>query len=106
MRECSWSTRMPGSRRTTSSHARGGGSALRQVNHILAAPLPADVLRDVRAIVESHAGSAPIEVRWRDHNGANARFRSRSLKIAVTNAALNELRALLGDERVRLVRGS
>jgi DNA polymerase-3 subunit alpha len=68
--------------------------------------VPADVLRDVRAIVESHAGSAPIEVRWRDHNGANARFRSRSLKIAVTNAALNELRALLGDERVRLVRGS
>ena len=68
--------------------------------------VPADVLRDVRAIVESHAGSAPIEVRWRDHNGSNARFRSRTLKIAVTNAALNELRALLGDERVRLVRGS
>jgi DNA polymerase III subunit alpha len=68
--------------------------------------VPADVLRDVRAIVESHAGSAPVEVRWRDHNGANARFRSRTLKIAVTNAALNELRALLGDERVRLVRGS
>jgi DNA polymerase-3 subunit alpha len=68
--------------------------------------VPADVLRDIRAIVESHAGSAPVEVRWRDHNGANARFRSRSLRIAVTNAALNELRALLGDERVRLVRGS
>ena len=68
--------------------------------------VPADVLRDVRAIVESHAGSAPIEVRWRDHTGSNARFRSRTLKIAVTNAALNELRALLGDERVRLVRGS
>ncbi|HZO17785.1 MAG TPA: DNA polymerase III subunit alpha [Gemmatimonadaceae bacterium] len=68
--------------------------------------LPADVLRDVRAIVESHAGSAPVEVRWRDHSGTNTRFRSRSLRIAVTNAALNELRALLGDERVRLVRGS
>jgi DNA polymerase-3 subunit alpha len=68
--------------------------------------VPADVLRDVRAIVESHAGSAPVEVRWRDQTGADARFRSRSLKIAVTNAALNELRALLGDERVRLVRGS
>ena len=43
--------------------------------------LPAEVLRDVRAIVESHAGSAPIEVRWRDHNGsmpASARKRSRS----------------------------
>jgi DNA polymerase-3 subunit alpha len=68
--------------------------------------IPPDVLRDVRAIVESHAGSAPVEVRWRDHSGADTRFRSRSLKIAVTNAALNELRALLGDERVRLVRGS
>jgi DNA polymerase-3 subunit alpha len=68
--------------------------------------VPADVLRDVRAIVESHAGSAPVEVRWRDHSGVDTRFRSRSLKIAVTNAALNELRALLGDERVRLVRGS
>src|SRR5688500_15406128 len=66
----------------------------------------ADVLRDVRAIVESHAGSAPVEVRWRDHNGANARFRSRSLRIAVTNAALNELRALLGAERARRARGS
>ena len=41
------------------------------------------MLRDVRAIVESHAGSAPVEVRWRDHTGANARFRSRSLRIAV-----------------------
>ncbi|MDQ4080143.1 MAG: DNA polymerase III subunit alpha, partial [Gemmatimonadota bacterium] len=68
--------------------------------------VPVDVLRDVRSIVESHAGSAPVEVRWRDHNGLDARFRSRTLKIAVTNAALNELRALLGPERVRLVRGS
>ena len=48
----------------------------------------------------------PLEVRWSDGNGADARFRSRSLKLAATNAALTELRALLGDERVRLVRGS
>ena len=44
--------------------------------------------------------------RWRDGRGAQtARFRSRSLTVAASNAALNELRALLGDERVKLVRG-
>jgi hypothetical protein len=64
------------------------------------------VIDDVRAVVEAHPGSAPLELRWSDGNGSQARFRSRSLKVAATNAALNELRALLGNERVRLVRGS
>jgi hypothetical protein len=57
-------------------------------------------------MVDAHAGSAPIELRWNDGNGSSARLRSRSLRIAVTNAALHDLRALLGTERVRLVRGS
>jgi DNA polymerase-3 subunit alpha len=70
------------------------------------ASLAADVMRDVRECVEVHSGSAPLELRWNDGNGASARLRSRSLKIAVTQAALNDLRALLGPERVRLVRGS
>jgi hypothetical protein len=35
----------------------------------------------------------------------DARLRSRSLKLAATAAALSELRALLGEEHVRLVRG-
>jgi len=57
-------------------------------------------------MVDAHAGSAPIELRWNDGNGTSARLRSKSLRIAVTNAALTDLRALLGTERVRLVRGS
>ena len=48
----------------------------------------ADVMDDVREMVEAHAGSAPLELRWNDGNGTSARLRSRSLKIAVTNAAL------------------
>jgi len=57
-------------------------------------------------MVMVHAGSAPLELRWNDGNGTSARLRSRSLRIAVTNTALNDLRALLGEDRVRLVRGS
>jgi DNA polymerase-3 subunit alpha len=72
--------------------------------------LAADVMQDVRAVVESHStsqSSAPsLEVRWSDGNGGRARLRSRSLRLAATQSALNELRALLGSERVRLVRGA
>jgi len=65
-----------------------------------------EIMADVRAVVESHQGTAPVEVRWSDGNGSAARFRSRSLKVQATGAALKELRTLLGEERVRLVRGS
>jgi DNA polymerase-3 subunit alpha len=72
--------------------------------------LAADVMRDVRAVVEAHStsqSSAPsLEVQWSDGNGGRARLRSRSLKLAATQSALNELRALLGGDRVRLVRGT
>jgi DNA polymerase-3 subunit alpha len=71
--------------------------------------LTPDVMRDVRAVVESHAthaSSPPLEVQWDDGNGMRARLRSRSLKIAASQAALTDLRALLGADRVRLVRGS
>ena len=63
------------------------------------------VMGDVRAVAEAHPGSAPLELRWSDGNGGRARFRSRTLTLAASNAALAELRALLGPERVRLVRG-
>lgn len=66
--------------------------------------LPADVFRDVRAVVDAHPGAAPIEVRWTDPAGSTARFRSRTLRVAANGAALGELRALLGASRVRLVR--
>ena len=72
--------------------------------------LVADVMQDVRAVVEAHStsqSSAPsLEVQWSDGNGGRARLRSRSLRLAATQSALNELRALLGTERVRLVRGA
>jgi len=64
------------------------------------------MMRDVRAVAEAHPGAAPLEIRWNDGNGTHARLRSRSIKLSATNAALTELRALLGQERVRLVRGS
>jgi DNA polymerase-3 subunit alpha len=67
----------------------------------------ADVLRDVKAVIESHstAGTvAPVlQVRWRDGNGGT-RLRSRSLRLPASHAALTELRALLGPDRVHLVR--
>ena len=72
--------------------------------------LTPDVMNDVRAVVETHAtghqSSPPLEVLWNDGNGSHTRLRSRSLKIAASQSALTDLRALLGTDRVRLVRGS
>jgi len=68
------------------------------------------VMRDVRAVIDNHAtshtSSPPLEVQWTDGSGTRARLRSRSLRIAASQAALTDLRALLGAERVHLVRGS
>jgi len=65
------------------------------------------VLNDVRAVVESHStGSTvapPLEVRVRDGNGG-AVLKSKSLRLPASHAALAELRALLGADRVHLVR--
>ncbi len=72
--------------------------------------LAPEAMRDVRAVIDAHAtahsGAPPLELRWSDGQGTRARLRSRSLRLAATQAALKDLRALLGDERVRLVRGS
>jgi DNA polymerase III subunit alpha len=72
--------------------------------------LTPSVMQDVRAVLDAHttthAGAPPLEVRWNDGNGTRARLRSRTLRLAATEAALNELRAILGNERVRLVRGN
>jgi DNA polymerase-3 subunit alpha len=71
-----------------------------------AVSLPALVMRDVRAVVDAHPGSAPLEVCWNGADGSRAKLRSASLKLSPASAALLELRALLGPERVHLVRGS
>jgi DNA polymerase-3 subunit alpha len=71
--------------------------------------LTPEVMQDVRAVVDSHStaqsSSPPLEVQWNDGTGGRARLRSRSLKLAASQAALSDLRALLGADRVRLVRG-
>ncbi|MEO7711532.1 MAG: DNA polymerase III subunit alpha [Gemmatimonadaceae bacterium] len=72
--------------------------------------LTAAVMNDVRAVIDAHAtphtGAPPLELGWNDGNGTRARLKSRTLRLAATQAALTDLRALLGNERVRLVRGS
>jgi DNA polymerase-3 subunit alpha len=65
------------------------------------------VLADVRAVIEMHSNggtAAPaLEVRWRNGEiGTAATFRSRTLR--VSKEAVPELRALLGADRVHLVR--
>lgn len=67
--------------------------------------LPPAVFKDVRAVAIAHPGSAPLELRWKGRDGAPARLRSASLKLSTAGPALLELRALLGPECVRLVRG-
>lgn len=68
--------------------------------------LPPAVMADVANVVTTHPGSAPIELRWSAADGAITRWRSKSLKVAASGPALNELRALLGEERVKLIRGA
>jgi DNA polymerase-3 subunit alpha len=64
------------------------------------------VMTDVRAIADASPGSAPLEVRWSDGSDPLVRFRSNSTAVSATPSTLNDLRALLGAERVRLVRAS
>jgi DNA polymerase-3 subunit alpha len=65
-----------------------------------------DVMSDVRAIAETYPGSAPLEFRWSDGTGSQARLRSRSLTLDADGAALDALRNILGESSVRLKRGS
>jgi DNA polymerase-3 subunit alpha len=68
------------------------------------ADLTPGVLADVKTVLEGHPGTAPVEVRWVDDKGGTVRLRSRSMKVAASGAALGELRSLLGQDRVRLIR--
>jgi DNA polymerase-3 subunit alpha len=64
------------------------------------------MMMEVRSIVEAYPGAVPLEVQYSDGNGLRATLRSRSLTLAVNPTALGELRSLLGDDAVRLQRGS
>ena len=65
-----------------------------------------DMMRELRSIVEAYPGTVPLEVEYSDGNGLRATLRSRSLTLAVNSTALGELRSLLGNDSVRLQRGS
>ncbi|MFL5582696.1 MAG: DNA polymerase III subunit alpha [Gemmatimonadaceae bacterium] len=88
---------------------RGTGQVAVALELAAGANLTPTVMQDVRAVLDAYQGvpgAPPVEVRWTDGGGTRARLRSRSLTLAASPAALSELRALLGHERVRLVRGS
>jgi DNA polymerase-3 subunit alpha len=90
---------------TPFAELRTGGQVAVSLELVAGSNITPDVMRDVRAVAEAHPGSAPLELRWSDGNGGAARFRSRTLTLAASNASLAELRALLGPERVKVVRG-
>jgi DNA polymerase III subunit alpha len=90
---------------TPMAELRTGGQVAVSLELKAGADVTPAVMDDVRAVAEAHPGTAPLELRWSDGNGSGARFRSRTLTLAANNAALAELRALLGQERVKLVRG-
>jgi DNA polymerase-3 subunit alpha len=90
---------------TRLAEKRVGGQLAIAIDLALGGGLEPGVMRDVRAACDAYPGTAPLELRWRDPRGeTSARFRSRSIAVAPSNAILSELRALLGDDCVRLVR--
>jgi DNA polymerase-3 subunit alpha len=90
---------------TPFAELRTGGQVAVSLELAAGSNITPDVMQDVRAVAEAHPGSAPLELRWSDGNGGAARFRSRTVTLAASNASLAELRALLGQERVKVVRG-
>jgi len=86
------------------AEVRAGGELAVSIDLSGGSDLAPSVMEDVRVAVEGHHGSAPIELRWKDESGTPVRFRSRSLTVSASPVALSDLRALLGADRVRLVR--
>ncbi len=89
---------------TRFTEIRASGDLAVAIDLTRGADLAPSVMDDVRVAVESHHGSAPLELRWQDGDDSLVRFRSRTLTVAASPAVLSDLRALLGADRVRLVR--
>ena len=64
--------------------------------------MPEDAFAKARTVLARHPGVARLELRV--GNGGGVRFRSRSLRTDVTNGTLEELQAVFGRNRVRLVK--
>jgi len=89
---------------TRFAEVRASGEVAVALDLVPGLELSPAVMDDVRAVVETHIGSAPLVLRWRDDAGKLVRFRSKSLTVNASPAILSDLRALLGADRVRLVR--
>ena len=64
--------------------------------------LPADAFARARAVLVRHPGTVPVELAL--GNGEGVRFRSRTLRADVGGGTLEELQAVFGRNRVRLVK--
>jgi hypothetical protein len=53
-------------------------------------------MKDVRAVAESHPGSAPLEVHWSDGDKPPVALHARSIKVAAGGAALQIFARCLG----------
>jgi DNA polymerase-3 subunit alpha len=69
------------------------------------AKLPEGAFAKARTVLERHPGRAPVEVTVGQDNGVPApRLRSKTLRTDPVGGGLEELRAIFGRGRVRLVR--
>jgi DNA polymerase-3 subunit alpha len=85
---------------------RANGQVMISIRLTKGGALLSSTIRDLKSIVEAYPGTVPLEVEYSDGNGLRATLRSRSLTLAVNSTALSELRSLLGNDSVRLQRGS
>ena len=89
---------------TRFTEVRTSGDLAVSITLTAGSDLVASVMDDVRVTLEAHPGSAPLELRWQEDGSTPVRFRARALTVAASPIVLSDLRALLGNDRVRLVR--
>jgi DNA polymerase-3 subunit alpha len=91
---------------TKLAELRANGQVMVSIQLKKDGPLLPTTISELRSIVDAYPGTVPLELEYSDGNGLRATLRSRSLTLAVNNSALSELRSLLGNDSVRLQRGS
>ena len=65
-----------------------------------------DTAKAVVALCAAHPGPGPLYVEWSDGNGTTAHLRSRTLQVDLSEELVRELRRLLGEEHVQLVKAA
>ncbi len=65
-----------------------------------------DTARSVAALCSAHRGTVPVYLDWSENGEARdvARFRSRSLTVALDEDLLDALRGILGADAITLVK--